>query len=72
VEDRGRGFDPSQDRPRSISGGHGLANIQERVQDLGGVVTIESKPGHGTRVAAAIPYGKRPAHPQTPLQTDVA
>jgi signal transduction histidine kinase len=72
VEDRGRGFDPSQGRRRSIGGGHGLANIQERVQDLGGVVTIESKPGQGTRVAAAIPYGKRPAHPQTPIQTDVA
>jgi len=72
VEDRGRGFDPQRGTPRSITGGHGLGNIRERIQDLGGVVTIESTPGTGTRLAAAIPYRRPPAHPQLPRQSDVA
>ncbi len=72
VEDRGRGFDARRRTPRSITGGHGLGNIRERVQDLGGVVSIESSPGMGTRLAAAIPYRRPPAHPQIPRQSDVA
>ncbi len=65
VQDRGRGFDPARSRRRSIARGQGLANIRERVQALGGVVTIDSKPGAGTRLVAAIPYQRPPAFPQT-------
>ena len=51
VEDDGRGFDPSQvpeDR-------HGLVGMRERVEMLGGVLRVESRPAAGTRVEATIP-----------------
>jgi signal transduction histidine kinase len=38
-----------------ISGGHGMANIMDRVSALDGEVTIESPPGKGTRIAVRIP-----------------
>ncbi len=37
--------------------GHGMANIRRRVQELGGQLEIESKPGLGTRVRYHIPCG---------------
>lgn len=71
VQDRGRGFDPERQRRRSIAGGQGLANIRERVQNLGGVLTIDSRPGTGTRLVAAIPY-RHPSLVQSRPQSDVA
>jgi signal transduction histidine kinase len=49
VADDGRGFDV--DRP---SGG-GLANIRDRIESVGGVIAVESQPGHGTTIRARIP-----------------
>ncbi len=58
VRDDGCGFDiaavgriQSSSRPSL-----GLAGMQERAALLGGMVTVESKPGDGTRVEAFIPY----------------
>lgn len=37
---------------------HGLLGMRERAKALGGDVTIESKPGHGTRIRARLPLEK--------------
>jgi signal transduction histidine kinase len=50
VDDDGRGFDPA--RP---SAGHGLRNLRERAEALGGRAEITSAPGEGTRVRVTIP-----------------
>jgi len=55
VEDNGQGFDPAS-RTSAIQRGHvGLASIAERVEAIGGSLTVESEPGRGTRVMARIP-----------------
>jgi PAS domain S-box-containing protein len=51
IEDRGTGFEPATARP---GGSGGLAGMQERARLLGGRVTIDSSPGHGTRVVAVL------------------
>ena len=53
IEDDGQGFDPRatpEDRPH-----YGLLGIRERAEILGGVATIDSAPGHGTRVEVRVP-----------------
>jgi signal transduction histidine kinase/PAS domain-containing protein len=52
VRDNGRGFDPEAGR---AAGGMGLANIRQRVEGLGGTLTITSKAGQGTEVRANVP-----------------
>jgi two-component system sensor histidine kinase UhpB len=52
IEDDGRGFDLER------SEGFGLSGMRERVEGLGGVFRIESRPGHGTRIAVSIPVGE--------------
>jgi signal transduction histidine kinase len=53
IEDDGQGFDPAQ---VSSSDGHlGLYGIRERAELLGGRLTIESEPGHGTSLFIEIP-----------------
>ena len=51
VEDRGRGFDPLEDR-RAQPRGFGLLVMQERATAAGAVLVVESTPGKGTRVTA--------------------
>ncbi|WP_329127907.1 sensor histidine kinase [Streptomyces sp. NBC_01465] len=60
VTDDGRGFDPAT-LPDSPSGvrGHGVPAIRARVRQLGGTLTIESAPGEGTVLSAAIPLEPR-------------
>ena len=56
VEDDGKGFAPEAvATPESSGRGLGLLGIRERVELLGGSVTIESAPGEGTRVAVRVP-----------------
>lgn len=50
VDDSGVGFDPGR-----VSAGTGLMNLADRVDVLGGHLTINSLPGMGTRIRAAIP-----------------
>jgi signal transduction histidine kinase len=47
VGDNGRGFDPGA--PPDL-GGMGLANMRQRVEEVGGTLEIASTPGQGTRV----------------------
>ena len=59
VYDDGCGFDPDADtgseQPR-----FGLHGMRERIAALGGVLSIESAPGEGTAVAAALPFTALP------------
>jgi PAS domain S-box-containing protein len=51
VTDDGAGFDP-----RRIPEGHlGVAGMRARAEKLGGRLSVESSPGRGTRIEAAIP-----------------
>jgi PAS domain S-box-containing protein len=52
VSDSGSGFDPDE----AISGqGLGLTSMKERLKLVGGQLSIESKPGHGTTIHARVP-----------------
>ncbi|MER7130584.1 sensor histidine kinase [Streptosporangium saharense] len=56
VVDDGRGFDPARlPVPDPETGGFGLAAMRARAQALGGTLTVESAPGHGTALAAQLP-----------------
>jgi two-component system NarL family sensor kinase len=51
VRDDGRGFNPELQRGK----GFGLVGMRERIQSLGGWLTIASQPGQGTEVIAVVP-----------------
>jgi len=60
VEDRGGGFDLSQQPLQSHApGGFGLFSIRERVTYLGGRVDIDTAPGRGTRITLVVPFESR-------------
>ena len=50
VEDDGHGFDP-----RKANGGYGLKGMRDRVNQVGGTVTVTTEPGAGTEVRAEVP-----------------
>ncbi|MET7714079.1 sensor histidine kinase [Streptomyces sp. NPDC005407] len=57
IADNGRGFDPDGP-PAPEAGrarGHGLPAMRIRARQSGGALTVESTPGEGTVVSAAIP-----------------
>jgi signal transduction histidine kinase len=51
VVDDGVGFDPGSIQD---SAGVGLVSIQERAEQLGGTLSVESKPGEGTRIRISL------------------
>jgi signal transduction histidine kinase len=53
VSDRGPGFDPQQ--VDEVNGHLGVNGMRERVESLGGLFAIESRPGAGTHVRARLP-----------------
>ena len=55
IYDDGTGFDPEAAAPPSDTGGYGLRAMRQRVEQLGGVFSVESAPGEGTIVAAQLP-----------------
>ena len=55
ISDDGRGFDPAQLQHNRL----GLGIMQERVQAISGTLTIESQPGHGTRVTVLWQQAKK-------------
>jgi signal transduction histidine kinase len=50
VRDDGKGFDPAE-----TARGFGLHSMRERAELVGGVLRIESAPGHGTEVSVTVP-----------------
>lgn len=55
VEDNGIGFDPAG---VGKLGHQGLANTRERAAQIGGSVSIASRPDSGTRVVVLVPHGE--------------
>ena len=55
IYDDGAGFDPAAAAPPSDAGGYGLRAMRQRVEQLGGLFSVESAPGEGTVVAAQLP-----------------
>jgi two-component system sensor histidine kinase UhpB len=58
VQDDGVGFDPARLRPHSREqddGGFGLTGMRERVEQLRGALMVESNPGEGCTLMAAVP-----------------
>ncbi|MFB6933836.1 sensor histidine kinase [Streptomyces chartreusis] len=56
VADDGHGFDPAALRDSPDGGrGHGLPAMRARLRALGGTLTVESTPGEGTVLSAAVP-----------------
>ena len=56
VEDDGLGFDPRTTRTGSL----GFVGMRERVELVGGRLTVESAPGAGTTIAAEVPVTRTP------------
>ncbi|MCX6928204.1 MAG: ATP-binding protein, partial [Verrucomicrobia bacterium] len=52
IQDNGVGFDPDGDFP-----GHGIKNLRQRAEKIGGEVKITSQPGQGTKVMLSVPCG---------------
>jgi signal transduction histidine kinase len=56
VRDDGVGFNVAKTLEEAGGSGHlGLLGMKERVQILGGEMSVESEPGHGTRVCISVP-----------------
>jgi signal transduction histidine kinase len=71
VEDDGHGFDQGG----SLFGerdGYGLFTMSERMALLNGSLTIDSAPGHGTRVMASVPERSRPRPSPSEVMNAVA
>jgi signal transduction histidine kinase len=52
VRDTGLGFDASR-----TPAGHGLTNMRDRIEAVGGTLGVSSKRGHGTWVRGRVPLG---------------
>ncbi|KTC43825.1 histidine kinase [Pseudomonas fluorescens ABAC62] len=57
IIDDGQGFSPAID-PR-LEGQRGMAGMSERVEQLGGALSVNSQPGNGTRIDALFPWAPR-------------
>ncbi|HIP96760.1 MAG TPA: sensor histidine kinase [Anaerolineae bacterium] len=58
IRDDGRGFDvEAAEKQCDRRGSLGLLNMKERAELVGGCLTIESSPGHGTLVSLIAPLG---------------
>jgi PAS domain S-box-containing protein len=55
VEDDGRGFDVAHADVAAGQEGFGLTSMRERVQAIGGEMTVDSRPGGGTCIRARVP-----------------
>jgi signal transduction histidine kinase len=61
IQDDGVGFDPEAVQQRVKRGEHlGLLGMTERVRNAGGTITLDSRPGAGSRIEVRIPFA-RPA-----------
>lgn len=61
VRDSGAGFDAAQ-----TDGQHGVLNMRDRIEAIGGSLAIDSWPGRGTVVSGYVPVGTAGAHAASP------
>ncbi len=60
IQDNGVGFDVKEvNRDYSSRGSLGMINLQERAEQIGGSIKIESKPGKGTMVTLVVPLASQ-------------
>lgn len=59
VADEGAGFDQTSSTENFSAPMFGLFSIRERMDALGGRMTVESSQGHGTKITLIIPYAAR-------------
>jgi signal transduction histidine kinase len=57
IADNGRGFTPLPVWAWLAQGHHGLTNMRERADLVGGELLVTSQPGQGTRIILTIPLG---------------
>ena len=56
IEDNGRGFDQKLAQSQS---GMGLTSMSERVENIGGNLSIQSESGSGTKISVSIPLNAK-------------
>ena len=66
VADQGAGFDPARMHNRGATG-LGLASVRQRIEYLGGTVTIQSAPGSGSRFTITVPVQGVPQERRLPV-----
>ncbi|OPA87278.1 two-component sensor histidine kinase [Pseudomonas fluorescens] len=57
ISDDGQGFSPALDPGRE--GQRGMAGMAERINQLGGTLSVNSQPGKGTRIDVLFPWAPR-------------
>ncbi|MFJ4249826.1 two-component sensor histidine kinase [Pseudomonas sp. DTU12.3] len=57
ITDDGQGFAPAANPGRE--GQRGMAGMAERIEQLGGTLSVTSEPGNGTRIEALFPWAPR-------------
>jgi signal transduction histidine kinase len=57
IRDDGQGFAPATDP--GLEGQRGMAGMSERIDQLGGTLTVTSEPGKGTQIEALFPWAPR-------------
>jgi signal transduction histidine kinase len=62
IRDDGVGFDLNEVLSRKGERGMGLAGIRERIDSVGGTLSIHSQPGKGTELLIDIPWGAKNAN----------
>jgi signal transduction histidine kinase len=59
VSDDGVGFETAAPQPGHL----GLRTMAQRMDQLGGALTVDARPGRGTRISAAIPLSPPDTRP---------
>ena len=57
VKDDGRGFDAEASGSNGAGGHFGILGMRERAREMGGEVSVESRPGEGCEVEVDVPVG---------------
>ena len=68
VQDRGRGFDPSAE-PATTEPHFGLFSIRERMEAVGGTLSLTSVPGEGTTAKLSFVHRPQPDRPTSKTDT---
>lgn len=59
VADKGVGFShPDAIMKHVNNGGYGLYNVQQRIEQMGGICDVKSAPGSGTSVTLMVPFSE--------------
>jgi PAS domain S-box-containing protein len=59
IEDNGIGFEYNNEVTKFKRKGYGLFSVKERVSDMGGKMTIYTKPGEGTKIYISVPLKEK-------------